>query len=82
MITSLVGVVRRHQLVAFFALAYLLSWWAWFWYLLQRDVVDAPLLPFGPFLAALVMLALVGGVLYLLGRARTALRGRGPRQLR
>jgi membrane protease YdiL (CAAX protease family) len=61
MIIGLVGLARRHQLVAFFALAYLLSWWAWLWYRLQPGVVDAPILPFGPFLAALVMLALVGG---------------------
>ena len=61
MITKLADSARRHQLAAFFVLAYLLSWWAWVWYLLQPGVADAPILPFGPFLAALIMLALVGG---------------------
>jgi uncharacterized protein len=52
---------RRHQLVLFFALAYAFSWWAWIWYQLDPGNVDAPILPLGPLLAALVMLALVGG---------------------
>lgn len=52
---------RRHQLVLFFALAYAFSWWAWIWYRLDPGHVDAPILPIGPLLAALVMLALIGG---------------------
>jgi hypothetical protein len=32
--------------------------------------------------SVLVVLALVGGALYLLGRARSALRGRGSREIR
>ena len=52
---------RRHQLVGFFALAFAFSWWAWIWYRFDRVGADAPILPIGPFLAALVMLALVGG---------------------
>jgi uncharacterized protein len=59
--TALTAFARRHQLVAFFVLAYALSWWAWIWYRHDPVSADAPILPFGPFLAALVMLALVGG---------------------
>jgi membrane protease YdiL (CAAX protease family) len=52
---------RRHQLVTFYALACAFSWWAWIWYRLDPAGADAPILPIGPFLAALVMLGLVGG---------------------
>ena len=60
-VPALSAFARRHQLVLFFALAYALSWWAWVWYRLDPGHVDAPILPIGPLLAALVMLALVGG---------------------
>ncbi|HEX3306858.1 MAG TPA: type II CAAX endopeptidase family protein [Streptosporangiaceae bacterium] len=58
---ALTAFARRHQLVLFFALAYAFSWWAWIWYQFDPVAADAPILPFGPFLAALVMLALIGG---------------------
>jgi membrane protease YdiL (CAAX protease family) len=64
--SALTAFARRHQLGLFFVLAYAFSWWAWVWYRLDPGSVDAPILPVGPFLAALLMLALVGG--------RTALR--------
>jgi membrane protease YdiL (CAAX protease family) len=60
--TRLAAFARRHQLVAFFALAYAFSWWAWIWYRFDPVGADAPILPIGPFLAALLMLALVGGL--------------------
>ena len=60
-VPALSAFARRHQLVLFFALAYALSWWAWVWYRLDPGHVDAPILPIGPLLAALIMLALVGG---------------------
>jgi uncharacterized protein len=59
--TALTAIARRHQLVAFFVLACAFSWWAWVWYRFDPVAADAPILAFGPFLAALVMLALVGG---------------------
>lgn len=59
--SNLLGLARRHQLTSFFVLAYAFSWWAWIWYQLDPEHVDAPILPLGPLLAALVMLALVGG---------------------
>ncbi len=59
--TAMSDLARRHPLTVFFALAYALSWWVWVWYRLDPATVDAPILPLGPFLAALAMLALVGG---------------------
>jgi membrane protease YdiL (CAAX protease family) len=60
-LTDISAFARRHQLVLFFALAYAFSWWAWIWYRLDPVGADAPILPLGPLLAAVVMLALVGG---------------------
>ena len=59
--TTLTGLARRHPLVGFFGLAYLLSWWPWVWYRIDPAAVDAPILPFGPLIAAAIMLALIGG---------------------
>jgi uncharacterized protein len=53
------ALVRRHPLVTFFVLAYALSWWAWILYAL--GVFPNPIASFGPFLAALVVLALTEG---------------------
>jgi uncharacterized protein len=52
-------VIKRHPLVAFFVLAYALSWWAWIPYVL--GVFPNPVASFGPFLAALLVLALTEG---------------------
>ncbi len=59
--TTLIGLARRHPLVGFFVLAYALSWWPWLWYRLDPQAMDGPILPFGPLLAAAIMLALIGG---------------------
>lgn len=61
MMAKLTGLATRHPLLGFFTLAYALSWWPWLWYRLDPAAVDAPILPFGPLLAALIMLALTGG---------------------
>ena len=58
---ALTAFARRHQLVLFFVLAYAFSWWAWIWYRVDPVAADAPILAVGPFFAALVMLAVVGG---------------------
>jgi uncharacterized protein len=62
-------VVKRHPLVAFFVLAYAFSWWAWILY--AFGAFPNPIAGFGPFLAALLVLALTegrAGVIALLRR--------------
>ncbi len=58
---TLRGLARRHALFGFFGLAYALSWWPWLWVRLDPATGDGPILPFGPLLAAAIMLALIGG---------------------
>jgi uncharacterized protein len=61
--------VRRHPLVVFFVLAYALSWWPWILY--AFDLSPLPIVGFGPFLAAIVVLAVTrgkAGVMALLRR--------------
>lgn len=52
-------VVKRYPLIAFCVLAYALSWWAWPLY--AMGLIPVPVASFGPFLAALVVLAITGG---------------------
>jgi membrane protease YdiL (CAAX protease family) len=59
--TAVSAFARRHPLTLFFGLACAFTWWAWVWYRLDPGHVDAPMFPLGPFVAALVMLALTGG---------------------
>ena len=56
----LLEMVKRHPILVFALLAYALSWWPWLWYRLDPATVDAPILPFGPFIAAFILLMLVG----------------------
>ena len=51
--------VRRHPLIAFFVLAYAFSWWPWPLYAL--GLAPGAIVGFGPFFAAVVVLALTGG---------------------
>ena len=51
--------VKRHPLIAFFVLAYALSWWPWILHAL--GISSAPIAGFGPFLAALLVLGLTEG---------------------
>ncbi len=53
--------IRRHPLIAFFALAYALSWWPWLWTRLDPANAPSTILPTGPLLAALIVLPVVGG---------------------
>jgi len=68
------ALVKRHRLTAFFILAYALSWWAWILYAL--GVFPNPVASFGPFLAAIVVLALTEGKAGLLGLFRRMIRWR------
>jgi membrane protease YdiL (CAAX protease family) len=51
--------VRRYPLITFFVLAYVFSWWPWPLYIL--GLAASPVIGFGPFFAAVVVLALTGG---------------------
>jgi membrane protease YdiL (CAAX protease family) len=63
------SVVRRYPLIVFFVLAYVFSWWVWPLY--AFGLSPSPIIAFGPFLAAILVLALTtgkGGVVTLLRR--------------
>jgi membrane protease YdiL (CAAX protease family) len=68
------ALVKRHRLTTFFILAYALSWWAWILYAL--GVFPNPVASFGPFLAAIVVLAVTEGKVGLLGLFRRMVRWR------
>jgi membrane protease YdiL (CAAX protease family) len=68
------ALIRRHRLTTFFVLAYALSWWAWILYAL--GLFENPIASFGPFLAAIVVLALTEGKVGLLGLFRRMVRWR------
>ena len=53
------ALVRRHRLTTFFVLAYAFSWWVWILY--ATGLSPNPIASFGPFLAAIVVLALTEG---------------------
>ncbi len=52
--------MKRHPLIAFFAMAYALSWWPWIWAAFDSQA-PSTILPCGPLLAALIVLAVTGG---------------------
>jgi membrane protease YdiL (CAAX protease family) len=67
--SSRMSVVRRYPLIVFFVLAYVFSWWPWPLY--AFGLSPSPIIAFGPFLAAILVLALTtgkGGVVTLLRR--------------
>jgi membrane protease YdiL (CAAX protease family) len=74
MMSRLSSVVRRHPLVTFFALAYALSWWPSIFYAL--DLLPQPIVGFGPFLAAVLMLAITVGKTGIVGLLRRMVRWR------
>jgi membrane protease YdiL (CAAX protease family) len=66
--------MKRRPLTTFFVLAYALSWWAWI--LFALGLFPNPIASFGPFLAAIVVLALTEGKAGLLGLFRRMVRWR------
>jgi membrane protease YdiL (CAAX protease family) len=73
-----VSLVKRHPLIAFFVLTWALSWWPWILY--AFGLSPTPIASFGPFLAALVVLAItqgksgIGGLLRRMVRWRVGIR--------
>ena len=56
---TIVSWTRRHRLVAFFGLTFLLSWWAWPFYAL--GLAPTAFFPCGPLVAALVVIGVADG---------------------
>ena len=71
---DLVSLIRRCPLITFFVLAYVLSWWPWILYAL--DLLPQPIVGFGPFLAAIVVLAITRGKSGVVGLLRRMVRWR------
>ena len=68
------SLIRRYPLITFFVLAYVLSWWPWILYAL--DLLPLPIVGFGPFLAAIVVLAITRGKTGVVGLLRRMVRWR------
>jgi hypothetical protein len=68
------SVVRRYPLTAFFVLACALSWWPWILY--SGGLLPTPIVGFGPFLGALVVLAVTEGKSGVVGLLRRMVRWR------
>ena len=71
---ALMSLVKRHPLISFFVLAYALSWWPWVLYAL--DLSPQPIVGFGPFLAAIVVLLITCGKTGIVGLLRRMVRWR------
>jgi hypothetical protein len=69
-----VSAVRRYPLISFFVLAYALSWWPWPLYIL--GLAAGPIIGFGPFFAAVLVLALTGGKAGVVALLRRVVRWR------
>jgi len=74
--TGLRGAVGRSPLTSFFVLAAVLSWWPGLLYLAGWS--PTPMAGFGPFLAAVVVLAATGGRTAVTGLLRAMVRWRVP----
>jgi CAAX protease family protein len=72
--SGILAPMKRHPLTMFFILAYALSWWAWIPY--AFGAFPNPVASFGPFLAAVVVLAVTEGKAGLVGLFRRMLRWR------
>ncbi len=76
--SGLSSLVKRRPLIAFFVLTWALSWWPWILY--AFGLSPTPIASFGPFLAALVVLAItqgksgIGGLLRRMVRWRVGIR--------
>jgi membrane protease YdiL (CAAX protease family) len=57
--SAIVTWTRRHRLVAFFGLTFLLSWWSWPFYAV--DLAPTAFFPCGPLVAALIVIGITEG---------------------
>ena len=71
---DVVSLIRRYPLVSFFVLAVALSWWSWILY--SFELAPQPIVGFGPFLAALVVLAVTEGKSGVIGLLQRMVRWR------
>jgi membrane protease YdiL (CAAX protease family) len=53
------SLIRRHPLATYFVLAFVLAWWTWPFVLLNP--ASAPILPWSPIIAAVIVLAITEG---------------------
>src|ERR687889_2449267 len=74
MMSRLLSVVKSHPIIMFFVLAYALSWWGVILYTINHGL--PPVASFGPFLAALIVLAITHGRAGVLGLLRRMVRWR------
>ena len=74
MMSRVSSVVKGHPLITFFLLAFAFSWWGWI--LFAIDLSPTPIASFGPFLAALVVLAITRGKTGVVGLLRRMVRWR------
>jgi membrane protease YdiL (CAAX protease family) len=74
LVSYLGSLIRRYPLITFFVLAYALSWWPWVLYAL--DLSPQPIVGFGPFLAAIVVLLITRGKSGIVGLLRRMVRWR------
>jgi membrane protease YdiL (CAAX protease family) len=74
MMSRLLSVVKQHPIITFFVLAFALSWWPIPFY--AAGLVPATIVGFGPFLAALVVLAVAQGKTGVVGLLRRIVRWR------
>src|SRR3712207_5782684 len=74
MMSRLLSAVRRRPIVTFFLLAYALSWWPSIFYAFGS--LPQPIAGFGPFLAAVLVLAITGGKTGVVGLLRRMVRWR------
>ena len=59
MMSRISRTVNQYPLITYFALTYALSWWPWIFYVF--DLLPQPIVGFGPFLAAVVVLGATRG---------------------
>jgi membrane protease YdiL (CAAX protease family) len=61
MFTGFTRLVKHHQVLAFAALTFPLSWWPWALMVIYPDKIPLPIFPWGPGLAALMVVSIADG---------------------